>query len=107
MGSKKDKFYITTAIPYMNSKLHLGFFYEAILADVCARFNRLLGREVFFLTGSDEHGQKIEKSALANKMTPKQYTDIMVDDMKRLLELFEISNDAFIRTSDEKHEKVI
>jgi methionyl-tRNA synthetase len=107
MESKKEKFYITTAIPYMNSKLHIGFFYEAILADVCARFNRLLGKDVFFLTGSDEHGQKIEKSAQANNMTPKQYTDIMVDDMKRLLELFEISNDSYIRTSDEKHKKVV
>lgn len=107
MVSKKEKFYITTAIPYMNSKLHLGFFYEAILADVCARFNRLLGKDVFFLTGSDEHGQKIEKSAQASNMTPKQYTDIMVADMKRLLSLFEISNNAFIRTSDEKHEQVV
>lgn len=107
MVLRKEKFYITTAIPYMNSKLHLGFFYEAVLADVCARFNRLIGKDVFFLTGSDEHGQKIEKSAQANKMTPIQYTDIMVEDMKRLLKLFEISNDAFIRTSDKKHEKVV
>ncbi len=107
MATKKEKFYITTAIPYMNSKLHLGFFYEAVLADVCARFNRLMGKDVFFLTGSDEHGQKIEKSAQANKMTPIQYTDIMVEDMKRLLKLFKISNNAFIRTSDKKHEKVV
>lgn len=104
---KTEKFYITTAIPYMNSKLHLGFFYEAILADIVARFNRLLGKDVFFLTGSDEHGQKIEKSAAAKGISPKQYTDLMVEDMKRLLNLYEISNDSFIRTSDEKHEKVV
>ena len=104
---KTEKFYITTAIPYMNSKLHLGFFYEAILADIVARFNRLLGKDVFFLTGSDEHGQKIEKSAVAKGISPKQYTDLMVEDMKRLLNLYEISNDSFIRTSDEKHEKVV
>jgi methionyl-tRNA synthetase len=104
---KQDKFYITTAIPYMNSKLHLGFFYEATLADVVARFKRLEGREVFFLTGADEHGQKIEKSAQAKNISSKEYVDIMSQDMKRLLELYEISNDSYIRTSDPEHEKVV
>ncbi|MHB1376974.1 MAG: methionine--tRNA ligase [Candidatus Humimicrobiaceae bacterium] len=104
---KQDKFYITTAIPYMNSKLHLGFFYEATLADVVARFKRLEGRDVFFLTGADEHGQKIEKSAQTKNISSKEYVDIMSLDMKRLLELYEISNDSFIRTSDPEHEKVV
>ncbi len=103
----QDKFYITTAIPYMNSKLHLGFFYEATLADVVARFKRLEGRDVFFLTGADEHGQKIEKSAQAKNISSKEYVDIMSLDMKRLLELYEISNDAYIRTSDAAHENVV
>ncbi|MBC7333393.1 MAG: methionine--tRNA ligase [Actinobacteria bacterium] len=104
---KKEKFYITTAIPYMNTKLHLGFFYETILADVMARFNRLLGKDVFFLTGADEHGQKIYKSAVEKNMSPKDYVDEMVCDMKRLLELYTISNDYYIRTTDEKHQKVV
>ena len=107
MNEKKEKFYITTAIPYMNSKLHLGFFYEAILADVLARFNRLAGKDVFFLTGTDEHGQKIAKSAQSENMTPQNYVDLMAQDMKRLLKLYEISNDSFIRTTDSKHEKVV
>jgi len=104
---KQDKFYITTAIPYMNSKLHLGFFYEATLADVIARFKRLEGKDVFFLTGADEHGQKIEKSAQAKDVSSQEYVDTMSLDMKRLLELFEISNDSYIRTSEKAHEKVV
>ncbi|MHB1376094.1 MAG: methionine--tRNA ligase [Candidatus Humimicrobiaceae bacterium] len=104
---KQDKFYITTAIPYMNSKLHLGFFYEATLADVMARFKRLEGVDVFFLTGADEHGQKIEKSAQSKNMSSQEYVDIMSLDMKRLLNLFEISNDSYIRTTDKSHEKVV
>lgn len=107
MDNKKEKFYITTAIPYMNSKLHLGFFYEAILADVLARFNRLIGKDVFFLTGTDEHGQKIQKSAESKGMSPQMYVDLMSQDMKRLLKLYEISNDSFIRTTDPNHEKVV
>jgi len=104
---KKEKFYITTAIPYMNTKLHLGFFYEAILADVMARFNRLLGKDVFFLTGADEHGQKIYKSAQSKGISPQQYVNEMVKDMKRLLKLYNISNDSYIRTTDENHERVV
>ncbi len=103
----KEKFYLTTAIPYMNTKLHLGFFYEAVLADVSARFNRLIGKEVYFLTGSDEHGQKIFKSAQERNISTKKYVDSMVDDMKRLLKLYNISNDAYIRTTDQKHEQIV
>lgn len=104
---KKDKFYITTAIPYMNSKLHLGFFYEATLADVIARFKRLEGKDVFFLTGADEHGQKIEKSAQAKDISSQEYVDMMSSDMKRLLDLYEISNNSYIRTTEKAHEKVV
>ncbi len=103
----KEKFYITTAIPYMNAKLHLGQVYEFILADVMARYQRLLGKDVFFLTGSDEHGQKIFKTAAAKGISQKQYVDNMVADMKRILQLYCISNDAFIRTTDEEHEKIV
>ena len=91
---EKEKFYITTAIPYMNAKLHLGQVYEFILADIMARFNRLMGKDVYFLTGSDEHGQKIYKSAQEKGLPPQKYVDDMVLVMKRILKLYSISNDA-------------
>ena len=84
---ESKKFYITTAIPYMNAKLHLGQIYEFIVTDVVARFNRLLGRDTYFLTGSDEHGQKIEKSAKEKGVSPQEYVDTMVTDMERLLKV--------------------
>ena len=77
----KERFYITTAIPYMNAKLHLGQIYEFILADVVARFNRLLGRDTLFLTGADEHGQKISKTAEEKGISPQEYVDRMAEDM--------------------------
>ena len=104
---ESKKFYITTAIPYMNAKLHLGQIYEFIVTDVVARFNRLLGNDTYFLTGSDEHGQKIEKSAKDKGVSPQEYVDTMVKDMKRLLEVYNISNDSYIRTTDDAHEKVV
>ena len=104
---EKEKFYITTAIPYMNAKLHLGQVYEFILADIMARFKKLMGKDVYFLTGSDEHGQKIYKSAQEKGLPPQKYVDGMVLDMKRILKLYSISNDAFIRTTDKNHEKVV
>ncbi|MGM0365667.1 MAG: methionine--tRNA ligase [Actinomycetota bacterium] len=102
-----EKFYITTAIPYMNSKLHLGQIYEFILADAVARFRRLLGDDVYFLTGSDEHGQKIYKAAQQKGEPAQGYVDKMVGEMKRLLNLYNISNDGFIRTTDKLHEEVV
>jgi len=104
---ENKKFYITTAIPYMNAKLHLGQIYEFIIVDVIARLNRLLGRDTYFMTGSDEHGQKIEKSAKSKGVSSREYVDTMVKDMKRLLGVYNISNDNYIRTTDEKHEKVV
>lgn len=104
---ESKKFYITTAIPYMNAKLHLGQIYEFIVTDVVARFNRLLGKDTYFLTGSDEHGQKIDKTAKDKGVNSLEYVDIMVKDMKRLLEVYNISNDSYIRTTDEAHEKVV
>jgi len=104
---ENKKFYITTAIPYMNAKLHLGQIYEFIIVDVIARLNRLLGRDTYFMTGSDEHGQKIEKSAKSKGVSSREYVDTMVKDMKRLLGVYNISNDNYIRTTDEKHEKIV
>jgi methionyl-tRNA synthetase len=104
---EKEKFYITTAIPYMNAKLHLGQVYEFILADTMARFNKLMGKDVYFLTGSDEHGQKIYKSAQEKGLPPQKYVDNMVLDMKRILKLYSISNDAFVRTTGKSHEKIV
>jgi len=106
-NSKRQKFYITTAIPYMNAKLHLGQVYEFILADVIARYHRLIGYDVFFLTGSDEHGAKIFKTAASKGISQQEYVDGMVGDMKRILKLYNISNDAFIRTTDALHEKIV
>lgn len=103
----KEKFYITTAIPYMNAKLHLGQVYEFILVDVTARFYRLIGKDTLFLTGSDEHGQKIYKSAVSKGISPQNYVDSMVAEMKRILALYNISNDLFVRTTDVNHEKVV
>ena len=91
----------------MNAKLHLGQVYEFILADVMARFHRIMGYDVFFLTGSDEHGQKIFKTAAAKGISQKKYVDEMVEDMHRILKLYCISNDAFIRTTDPGHEKIV
>jgi len=91
----------------MNEKLHLGQIYEFILADVVVRFQRLLGKDTFFLTGADEHGQKINKSASDKGVTPQEYVDMMAADMQRLLKLYNISNDYYIRTTDSGHEKVV
>jgi len=91
----------------MNEKLHLGQIYEFILADVVVRFQRLMGKDTFFLTGADEHGQKINKSASDKGVSPQEYVDMMAGDMQRLLKLYNISNDYYIRTTDSRHEKVV
>jgi len=91
----------------MNAKLHLGQIYEFILTDIVARFHRLSGMDTFFLTGADEHGQKITKTAEGKGMSPQEYVDRMSADMKRLLKLYEISNDSYIRTTEKGHEKIV
>jgi len=98
-----NKFYITTAIDYTNASPHLGHAYEKICADAIARFHRLLGEEVFYLTGTDEHGQKVEKSALNLGKTPQQFVDEISGKFKELCLKLSISNDFFIRTTDKKH----
>lgn len=100
-----DKFYITTPIYYASGKLHLGHCASTVYADAIARFMRQNGKETFFLTGSDEHGQKIERKAIECNQTPKQYVDNVVDGFKKLWGKLDISYDKFIRTTDEEHIK--
>ena len=103
----KEKFYITTAIAYTSKKPHIGNTYEIVLTDAIARFNRFIGKDVFFLTGTDEHGQKIERIANGQGMTPKQYTDKIVKGIKELWSTLCISYDKFIRTTDDYHVKTV
>lgn len=101
------KFYITTPIYYPSAKLHIGHAYCTTVADTIARYKRLCGVETYFLTGTDEHGEKIQKNAeLANK-TPKEFVDEIVSGIKDLWKSLEISNNDYIRTTDERHEKVV
>jgi methionyl-tRNA synthetase len=101
----KETYYITTAIDYPNAKPHIGHAYEKIIADMLARWHTLNGEDVFFLTGTDEHGQKIEKTAKDAGKTPKQFVDEMSDYFVKLCEKLNISYSAFIRTTDKKHVK--
>lgn len=105
--SQKGKYYITTPIYYPSAKLHIGHTYCTTIADSEARFHRLDGDEVFFLTGSDEHGQKIEQKAEAEGVTPLEYTTRIVSMFKQLWKELNISNDEFIRTTEERHKKVV
>jgi len=100
----KSKFFITTAIDYANAPPHLGHSYEKICADVIARWQLLKGEKVFFLTGTDEHGQKIEKAALKAKIKPRQFVDKLAKEFKKMCADLEISNDYFVRTTDKQHE---
>ncbi|WP_027397591.1 methionine--tRNA ligase [Anaerovibrio lipolyticus] len=100
-------FYITTPIYYPSAKLHIGHAYCTTIADAVARFHRLAGEDVFFLTGSDEHGQKIQEKAEAEGIKPIEYTDKIVAGFQNLWKLLNISNDDFIRTTQPRHEKVV
>ena len=102
-----NRFYVTTPIYYVNDIPHIGHSYTTIAADILARYNRLRGRQVFFLTGTDEHGQKIEKAAHENNRSPKEHSDLMVENFKNLWVKLNISNDAFIRTTDREHFKTV
>ncbi len=102
----KFKFYITTAIDYTNSKPHLGHAYEKIIADVIARWHRIRGEDVFFLIGTDEHGQKVERAAIAAGKTPKEFVDELVKFFKELYEKLNISYNDFIRTTEDRHIKI-
>ena len=102
----KPTYYITTAIDYPNAKPHLGHAYEKVIADALARWHQQLGEDVFFLTGTDEHGAKIEKTAAAHGKKPKQFVDEMVVHFQDLLKKLNIANNDFIRTSERRHAKV-
>ena len=103
----KKKFYMTTAIAYASGKPHIGNTYEIVLADSIARFKREQGYDVFFQTGTDEHGQKIELKAEAAGVTPKQFVDDAAGEIKRIWDLMNTSYDKFIRTTDDYHEKQV
>lgn len=103
----KGKYYITTAIAYTSGKPHIGNTYEIVLADSIARYKRLEGYEVFFQTGTDEHGQKIELKAQEAGITPKEYVDKVAGQVRDIWDLMNTSYDKFIRTTDEPHEKQI
>lgn len=105
MNSKT--FYITTPIYYPSGKLHIGHSYTTVAADAISRYKRLRGYDVMFLTGTDEHGQKIQRKAEAEGITPKEYVDQIVAGIKELWKVLDISNDRFIRTTDKQHEEVV
>lgn len=105
MNKDSNTFYITTPIYYPSGKFHVGHCYCTVIADSIARYNRLKGKEVFFLTGTDEHGQKIEEKAKEALVTPKEYVDKIVEDTKELWKTLKIDYTHFIRTTDEEHKK--
>lgn len=105
--ANKGKFYITTAIAYTSRKPHIGNSYEIVLTDAIARYKRLQGYDVFMLTGTDEHGQKIEEYAKNAGITPKEYVDKVSGEIRSICDILNTSYDRFIRTTDEQHEKVV
>ncbi|ASN59445.1 methionine--tRNA ligase [Latilactobacillus curvatus] len=107
MAETKPTFYVTTPIYYPSGKLTIGNSYTTIAADVIARYKRLMGFDVFFLTGTDEHGLKLEQKAAEKHLAPQEYVDGMAKDIKELWQTLEISNDKFIRTTDEYHVKAV
>ena len=105
--SENKKFYITTAIAYTSSKPHIGNAYDIVLADMIARYKKMMGFDVFLMTGSDEHGQKIEERAKESGITPKEYVDNAASVIKGVWDSLNTSYDKFIRTTDDDHEKVV
>lgn len=102
-----NKFYVTTPIYYVTARPHLGSLYSTLLADVAARYHKIAGQEVFFLTGTDEHGQKVAQAAEKAGMQPKAFTDSFIDAYKSVWKKYEIDYDYFIRTTDEQHVKAV
>ena len=102
-----EKFYVTTAITYTSGKPHIGNTYEIILTDAIARFARMQGKDVFFMTGTDEHGQKIELKAAEKGVSPKQFVDGVAAGIKNMWDGIDASYDKFIRTTDDYHERCV
>ncbi len=105
--NKTQRFYVTTPIYYVNDIPHIGHAYTTIAADILARYNRLMQKKVFFLTGTDEHGQKVEQAARQRNREPKEHADLMAENFRNLWKNLNISNDAFIRTTDKEHKKIV
>src|SRR6202521_588632 len=101
----KQKFYLTTPIYYVNARPHIGHAYTTIAADVIARRHRLLGDDTFFLTGTDEHGQKIERSAAAAGIPPQQFTDQISLEFRNLWDRMGLTYDDYIRTTSDRHKQ--
>src|SRR5688572_15484250 len=101
------RFYITTAIDYVNGQPHLGHAYEKVIADVISRSHRLLGEEVFFLTGLDEHGQKVQQIALSEGKEPQAYCDELAQSWRALWAKLGLTNDDFVRTTEPRHKQVV
>src|SRR5215470_8238920 len=99
------KFYITTPIYYVNARPHIGHAYTTLACDTIARRHRMLGDDTFFLTGTDEHGQKIERAAQAAGKTPQEYADEISAEFRKLCKRMGISNDDYIRTTEERHKQ--
>ena len=100
-------YYVTTPIYYVNDKPHIGHAYTTILADVLANYHRLLDIPTYFLTGTDEHGQKVQQAADKNGLTPQQQCDQTVVRFQELWKRLEITNDDFIRTTEERHKVIV
>src|SRR5699024_9381237 len=105
--TEKQTFYITTPIYYPNGKLHIGHAYSTVAGDAMARYKRLRGYDVMYLTGTDEHGQKIQQAAEKAGMTPQAYVDDIVAKIKELWKKLKISNDDFIRTTEKRHSDMV
>ena len=105
--ANKGKFYMTTAIAYTSGKPHIGNTYEIVLADAIARYRRKQGYDVYFQTGTDEHGQKIQEKAESAGITPKEHVDRIAGEVKRIWDLMDTSYDSFVRTTDADHEKQV
>jgi methionyl-tRNA synthetase len=106
-GAMSKRFYITTAIDYVNGQPHLGHAYEKIVTDVIARARRSFGQDVFFLTGLDEHGQKVQQVALKEGRNPQAYCDALAEDWKRFAQQLQLTNDDFIRTTESRHKVIV
>lgn len=104
---EKKKYYISTAIAYTSGKPHIGNTYEIVLADAIARYKRLKGYDVYFQTGTDEHGEKIELKAKEKGVTPKEFVDSVAEEIKRIWDIMNTSYDKFVRTTDPNHEKIV
>lgn len=105
--AEKEKFYLTTAITYTSGKPHIGNTYEAIFSDAICRFKRMQGYDVFFMTGTDEHGLKVEQKAAEKQISPKQFVDGVAGEIKRIWDLMGVSYDKFIRTTDKDHVRCV